>query len=73
MKYRDGLLAMVAVALSTVALAGVVYTDAYSHTAKAEASGVRALTEVAAGDVLACADMSADMSGLGDAARTVQQ
>ncbi len=66
MKYRDGIFATVAIALTSFALAGVVYTDAYSQTAKAEVSGVRALTEV----VLACADtslMSADATG------TVQQ
>ncbi|HWW70697.1 MAG TPA: hypothetical protein VN089_12210 [Duganella sp.] len=56
MKYRDGIFATVAIALTSVALAGVVYTDVYSQTAKAEVSGVRALTEVASGDVLACAD-----------------
>jgi hypothetical protein len=70
MKYRDGIFATVAVALTSFALAGVVYTDAYSQTAKAEVSGVRALTEVASGEVLACADtslMSADATG------TVQQ
>ncbi|MYM37819.1 hypothetical protein [Duganella qianjiadongensis] len=49
MKYRDGIFATVALALTSLALASVVYTDAYSQAAKAEASGVRALTEVAAG------------------------
>lgn len=56
MKYRDGIFSTVAIALTAFALAGVVYTDAYSQTAKAEASGMRALSEVAAGDALACAD-----------------
>jgi hypothetical protein len=58
MKNRDGIFATIAVALTTVALAGVVYTDAYLQSAKAEVQGVRALTEVASGDVLACADTS---------------
>lgn len=50
MKYRDAIFATIALALSSVALAGVVYTDAYSHTAKAEAHGMRALALVASGD-----------------------
>lgn len=56
MKNRDGVFATFAVALTTVALAGVITTDAYLQTAKAEVQGVRALTEVASGNVLACAD-----------------
>jgi hypothetical protein len=57
MKYRDGIFASIAVALTSVALAGVVYTDAYSQTAKAEVSGFRALTQqVENGDALACDD-----------------
>ena len=59
MKYRDGIFATVAIALTSFALAGVVYTDVYSQAAKAEVSGVRALTEVASGDVPACADVPA--------------
>lgn len=54
MKYRDAIFATMALALSSVALAGVVYTDAYSHTAKAEAHGMRALALVASGDEPAC-------------------
>ena len=50
MKFRDAIFATIALALTSVALAGVVYTDAYSHAAKAEVSGVRALTLVASGD-----------------------
>ncbi|GJJ01428.1 hypothetical protein RugamoR64_19660 [Duganella rhizosphaerae] len=56
MKYRNGIFATIALALTSVALAGVVYTDAYSQAAKAEATGVRALTEAAAGETFACAD-----------------
>ena len=69
MKYRNGIFATFALALTSVALAGVVYTDAYSQAAKAEATGVRALTEVAAGATLACADTAM----LSDASDTVQQ
>lgn len=58
MKNRDAVFATIAVALTTVMLAGVVTTDAYLQTAKAEVQGVRALTEVATGNVLACADTS---------------
>jgi hypothetical protein len=50
MKYRDAIFAMLTLALTSVALAGVVYTDAYSHSARAEVRGVRALTLVASGD-----------------------
>jgi hypothetical protein len=57
MKYRDGIFATIALALTSVALAGVVYTDAYSQTAKAEVSGLRALThQVENGDAVACDD-----------------
>jgi hypothetical protein len=79
MKYRDGIFSTVALALTSFALAGVVYTDVYSQAAKAEVSGVRALTEVASGDVLACADtatLAAEPVGTLDAAqlnRTVRQ
>jgi len=34
MSNRDGFFAMVALALGAVALAGVLYTDAYSHGAR---------------------------------------
>jgi len=52
MKYRDAIFATIALALTSVALAGVVYTDAYSGAAKAEVRGVRALTQVAIGDAV---------------------
>jgi hypothetical protein len=70
MKYRDAIFATIALTLTSVALAGVVYTDAYSHTAKAEVRGVRALTQVASGDVLVCD--AATMLSSNDAG-TVQQ
>ncbi|ELX08049.1 hypothetical protein Jab_2c00940 [Janthinobacterium sp. HH01] len=69
MKYRDGIFATIALALTSVALAGVVYTDAYSQAASAEASGVRALTEAATGDTIACADTAM----LSSASDTVQR
>ena len=57
MKYRDGIFATVAIALTSFALAGVVYTDAYSQTAKAEVSGFRALShQVENGGALDCDD-----------------
>lgn len=68
MKNRDGVIGMFAVGLMSAALAAVVYTDAYSQTAKAEVQGVRALTDVASGKVLACADTSISV-----ASATVQQ
>jgi hypothetical protein len=70
MKYRDGIFASIALALTSVALAGVVYTDAYSQTAKAEVSGFRALTQqVENGDALACDDTAM----LSTASATVQR
>ena len=54
MKYRDAIFATIALALTSVALAGVVYTDAYSHTAQVEVHGVRALTQMASGEAAVC-------------------
>ncbi len=60
MGYRDGILAMVALALCLLALAGIVSTDAYSTTAGAEAAGYGALQrEVLAGTQLAAAGAEA--------------
>lgn len=54
---RDGIFAVFALALSSVALAGMVYTDAYSQAAQAEASGYTALThQVSDGSALLCAN-----------------
>ncbi|MCU6498590.1 hypothetical protein LPN04_12370 [Rugamonas sp. A1-17] len=69
MKYRNGIVTTIALALTSVALASVVYTDAYSQAAKAEATGVRALTQAAAGETLACADTAM----LSSASDTVQR
>ncbi|MYM97802.1 hypothetical protein [Duganella vulcania] len=70
MKYRNGIVTTIALALTSVALASVVYTDAYSQAAKAEATGVRALTQAAAGDAaIACADTAM----LSSASDTVQR
>lgn len=43
MVHRDGIFAVVALAVSSLALSAVVYTDAYSRAAQAEASGYDAL------------------------------
>ena len=57
MKHRDGIFATIALALSSFALAGMMYTDAYSAAAGTEVRGVNALThEVIGGDMVACAD-----------------
>ena len=70
MKYRDGIFATIALALTSVALAGVVYTDVYSQTAKAEVSGFRALShQVENGSALECDDTAM----LSAAADTVQR
>lgn len=52
MKYRDAIFATITLALTSAALAGVVYTDAYSHTANAEVRGVRALTLLTSGETV---------------------
>lgn len=44
MSIRDGIFTAVAVALSGVALAGLLGTDAYSQAAGAEARGLKALS-----------------------------
>lgn len=44
MSMRDGIFTTVAVALSGVALAGLLGTDAYSQAAGAEARGLQALS-----------------------------
>lgn len=45
MTYRTGIYATLGLTLSSAALAAIVYTDAYSQAAQAEASGFHALTE----------------------------
>ena len=47
---RDGIFALLAIALSAIALTGMVYTDGYSSAARAEASGVAAFTRVVLSD-----------------------
>lgn len=57
MKHRDGIFATIALALSSFALAGMMYTDVYLAAAGTEARGVNALThEVMGGDLVARAD-----------------
>jgi hypothetical protein len=69
MGIRDTVLATVALALCLLALAGIVSTDAYSHTAGAEAKGLGALQrEVLSGTQLAAASAS-DMASSTGAAR----
>ena len=57
MGHRDGIFAVVALALSSLALAGMVSTDVYSHAAQAEASGYDALVaQVSHGSGMLCAN-----------------
>jgi hypothetical protein len=70
MKYRDGIFASIALALTSVALAGVVYTDAYSQTAKAEVSGFRALSQQLENGVAEACD---DTAMLSSTSATVQR
>lgn len=75
MGHRDGIFAVLALAVSSLALAGMVYTDDYSRAAQAEANGFNALTQQvfeagAAGSLALC-----DNGGVAadSAARTVQK
>ena len=49
MHHRDEIFTGLAVALSTIVLAGMVYTDDYAQAAQAEASGYDALARRVAG------------------------
>ena len=64
MSMRDGIFTTVAVALSGVALAGLLGTDAYSQAAGAEARGLKALSmqmgTQAALDCDACREVKAE-------------
>ncbi|MFN3789073.1 hypothetical protein [Massilia sp.] len=64
MSMRDGIFTTVAVALSGVALAGLLGTDAYSQAAGAEARGLKALSmQVETQSLLACGDCADGESG----------
>ena len=54
MAYRNGIFAVLALAVSSLALAAMVSTDAYSLAAQSEASGYSALTHEVGGGVLLC-------------------
>ena len=56
MSIRDGIFPTVAVALSGVALAGLLGTDAYSQAAGAEARGLKALSMQVELGSAACVD-----------------
>lgn len=60
MGYRTAVIATIALSLSAATLAAIVYTDAYSHAAQAEASGYHALTEQLGdgADMMASADQA---------------
>lgn len=61
MAHRNGNFALLALFAGALALSAMVYTDAYSHAAQAEASGYNALThEVGGGAVLCLNDMAAE-------------
>lgn len=71
MAYRDGFFATIALALSSVALASIVYTDEYSHAAQAEANGYRALAlQVSSDSSLACVDEFESTAGVPAANQT---
>lgn len=49
MGHRNGIFAVLALVASSLALAGMVYTDDYARAAQAEASGYHALTQQMSG------------------------
>ena len=53
MKHRDGIVASVALALSVVAMAGLVASDGYARAAQAESTGYQALFRLIADQGLA--------------------
>jgi hypothetical protein len=75
MGHRDGIFAVVALALSSLALAGMVNTDAYTRAAQAEASGYDALvSRVSNASALLCLNDAALPSVLSaDAGKAVAQ
>ena len=62
MGHRNGIFALFALTLSSLALAGMVYTDAYSQAAQAEASGYSALTHEVGGTLLCVNDAGLDVA-----------
>lgn len=63
MAHRNGNFALLALFISALALSAMVYTDAYSHAAQAEASGYSALThEVGGGAVLCLNDVATQLA-----------
>lgn len=62
MGHRNGNFAFVALVVSSFALASMVFTDAYSQAAQAEASGYSALTHEVGGTLLCVNDAGFDMA-----------
>ena len=62
MGHRNGSFAVLALVVSSLALASMVFTDAYSQAAQAEASGYSALTHEVGGTLLCVNDAGLDMA-----------
>ena len=62
MGHRNGNFAVFALVVSSLALASMVFTDAYSQAAQAEASGYSALTHEVGGTLLCVNDAAIDMA-----------
>ena len=60
MGHRNGIFAVLALAMSSLALAAMVSTDAYSMAAQSEASGYNALTHEVGGTLLCLNDTVID-------------
>ena len=75
MKRLDGVIAVAAIALSALALGGMVVTDEYAAAARTEAQGMMALTnEMSGGSVqLHPASFNGAMTASASASAAVQQ
>ena len=62
MGHRTGIFAVLALAMSSLALAAMVSTDAYSLAAQSEASAYSALTHEVGGTLLCVNDAGLDMA-----------
>jgi hypothetical protein len=71
MGHRNGIFAIVALTLSSLALAGMVNLDAYSKAAQVEAHGYAALTQQVAGSDMLCS--ASDAQPTSTSAKTVTQ
>jgi len=75
MKRLDGIVAIAAIALSALALGGMVVTDEYAAAARTEAQGMMALTHEVSGEQVQFmpASLNGTMTASASASAAVQQ